>query len=341
MSKYFKLPLTDCVFVEKDTLVVRVLIPVRFHAKEEEDLANKEIKSKSAYKIIKFEPIVFHEDGEFCWIDGIRNKRFVTDSAHEGNLYVTECNSGEGEQKLCHIPINHYSSHDAADPCAQALYTDSEQEIVESCVIKCLPVDKRHFNFKYFNFAHTFDDNFIYSVADDELAVKIKCEGKKPFKIGRLNYAAWNLTLPCGCEITGGGPTIHFEIASPCHDNFIVEKIRPYHWRNISKKGNKTVTSSAQAASSSGGFRFNSARTEDEFVELLDQRYGAYTLHYVTLWVIILVLSVTVGLLSYFVVQLREWRKHELFRESRLIYSNVDNREDFQMEGPAAQVSRY
>jgi hypothetical protein len=116
MSKYYKLPLTDCVFIGKDVFVVRVLIPYRFHAKESGEKLSKRIIKKSPYKIIKFEPIIFHnKDGEFCWIDDIRDKRFIADSANPGNLFLTECSDSQ-EQKLCRISLNHYSSHDAADP---------------------------------------------------------------------------------------------------------------------------------------------------------------------------------------------------------------------------------
>jgi hypothetical protein len=105
ISKYFNLPLTDCVFVGDESLIVRILIPLN-------------VISLHPYRIIRFEPIIFHEDGEFCWFDGIRDKRFIAD--YQDDLYYTDCS--DQEQLLCKTSDKYHSSQDKADPCALSLY---------------------------------------------------------------------------------------------------------------------------------------------------------------------------------------------------------------------------
>lgn len=294
ISKYYTLPLSDCLFIDDDVLLARVLIPTRFQAKD---------KMLNQYKMVRFEPIIFHRDGEFCWIDGLRDKRFVPDSVFPGNLHLTYCS--DQEQKLCRVQVNHFSSQDASDRCPQALWVDDEDEILSSCKLNCIPSDKRHFQYQQYNFMDTPDDTFIYALQDDDVGVSVKCaNGSQRFNMTGFKYGAWNVTLPCGCEIKGG-KVIDFEISAPCHGNFFVEKIIPYHWKNGTNNENSGDQEVKQSLRCECPHNCYSERQN------------------LILWGLSFLLCLTTCILSYFVVILMKWRRDELFKTNRLIYSNV------------------
>jgi hypothetical protein len=195
---------------------------------------------------------------------------------------------------------------------------DWEEDIVKSCFLKCIPADERKSQYSHFDLSYITEDNYIFAATDEKVELRIECEGKTSQILPKLEFGAWNITLPCGCKLTGFDDQLEYPVHPPCGQTLSVEKIRPYHWRNMSitklKMGIEGLDKSLMRDGSE-------SQASSHFMERLDERYGSSSFQLVMLWILVVLLTGTVGFLSFIVFRLHQWKQHEVYKENRLIYS--------------------
>lgn len=316
ISTYFKLPLSDCIFGDDNTFLVRLMVPL--------------IPNEASFKnyFVKFRPIPFVTQGKICslW----NGEESIPFNVGFNGIMPCSCSKSDIFCRAWNTEIQDPCSsvQRTQEECLHALASDMEQEITDFCPMKCrsnIPAQpKEQYRDLILQKNDTDTVKIIPAVVneDSDRATFVECPGKR-MPIPLLNVGAYQLSIPNQCQI------VNEESYVPINKSVVanVEKVKvthlmPYHWRN----GITALDSSDDASIS---FVDKVDRVEGVVpkmnliaskLEQLDQTSNrAFSDTF--LWLLVLLsLLMNVGLVVV-VVQLQYWKKDQVYKNNRLVYS--------------------
>lgn len=315
ISKYFQLPLTECIFGTDNTLVVTIKVPI--------------LPKQAAFKnyFVKYRPLPFVSQGKICSLwNGVDSEPFnvgfngiLPCHCMESDLFCKGWNT-EG----C-SPIQQQK-----EECLRALAGDLEQEIVDSCQLKC-----RSINGKLLNADRQLDivlqsnetdivriiPGYVNDTADK--AAYVTCTGNKNMPIPLQDVGAYELSMPRNCSILIRKTYIPTNLTVSFLERVNLTHLMPYHWR-----GGVSVDSS-DGDESGKSFIDNVEKLEgvSPKINLIASKVASLEyetsrpLNDIFLWLFVLMSLIMNVCLAVVVHQLYMWRKEQIYKANRLVYS--------------------
>ncbi|CAL8095001.1 unnamed protein product [Orchesella dallaii] len=315
ISKYFKLPISDCIFGDDNTFNVRLLVP----------LIPKEAASKNYF--VKFHPVPFQTQGKVCSLwDGKESVEF-----NLGLNGIIPCSCAKSDL-FCKgwITQDNCLSSFVQETCLHSLHSDLEESIVKHCPLKCKTIGSEPQQYDWVvarNSTHT--TKIIPAPIAKSNPTVIKCSNGT-MTLDLKSVGAYQIIIPSGCrtETVVGGYDADANYVKSL-DGVSIEQMLPYHWRN-------SISSQDSSEEDEGGNFIESV----EMLEGLDSKvyllasklqqldqYSCNAISDTFLWLLVL-LSIVMNIgLAVIVVHLYKWKKVETYKSSRLVY-NVSPPED-------------
>jgi hypothetical protein len=343
LSMYYKLPLTDCVFVDDYKLVVRVLIPVKVT-----DVDAKLLQLKTFPFVERFlgntksspvekSEITDQSSGKIklCMLSTLSNMKVV--ETNSGLLFETNCKPNE----LC--KSSELDSFLPTDICTSAVAMNNEELIAKHCAIKCFSIDRKSLPI----IRRKSSDTFV-AVGISEDKIFINCNGQPLEKFNLKNVGALEIKLPCNCQISYGYQTFRPSEECSNDDSPSVKHILPFQWNkwNIShgdsgknstleieenlildglEKDEEMKQYAYQTEGGDGPIQGNNEKNRADKQIYVEPTSGPYSTGFLIqiclLWILVVILVLTNICLVYQMYVLMQWKKVQVYKDTRIVYS--------------------
>jgi hypothetical protein len=230
-SKYYKLPLTDCVLVDQTSLLVRILIPVV------EEQAVFEHLSMGAL------PFLSRTEDQICFVSKISDKEFVEDLS-SGQRLESSCNGGQ----LCRLPRYASDWPFAVDHCLTSYLNGSHEAMAQHCHLECMLYTGHNPIFRTVNAS-----TLVVAGNLRPGSLSVHCEGKELEVLQLPSASDGNSTfgssgslrihLPCNCKLNFNRRVIFRSGSAHCgwNNETEVTHILPFAWKPHASNRNSSA----------------------------------------------------------------------------------------------------
>lgn len=309
LSKYFKLPLSDCIFGEDNTFIVRILVP----------LIPKEAASRNHF--VRFHPVSFATQGKLCSI--LNGKESIPFNMGLNGILPCTCAKSD---TFC----KGWNSHEECpsstqESCIQALTSDNQHDVMENCPLQCRNVPATYQHRQQLEIMIQKNATSKVKIIPAPFTLRenepfyVECSGKK-MRLSLEPEGAYQVSLPVNCkiEVGGGYSTVSGNLTDI--GGVHVDHLMPFEWlHGISIHENV-------------GWKDDSLEGVDpKVVSKLHQldKYCNRTLGDTLIWLMVLLLLVANICLIVVVLQLYKWKNGQMQKNSsRLIYNVAPINED-------------
>jgi len=209
LSRYYSLPIADCVY-SKSSFLVRILVPVAKKLREE------------SLQLIEIQPVPFRFKNQICQLqlndlsreDLVsksykgRSTQFFLYAELSGRFFPTECRSNElcqiNENEIERLLSEHGAHRNSVSTCLYNLQRNRRNvtEFFRVCPFKCTSMEGQDKAIV----TRLTSNKYVYTPGMNSTnSARVECEkDRRNFPIRQADIGAIQITLPCSCKLIVG-----------------------------------------------------------------------------------------------------------------------------------------